>query len=580
MPSSRALSSSPSWPLCVEPGCGGVRVRPYDCCLAHLSAADRTQALNALEPGTDVDFRGTPFSVELLGKLLSALRDPQTGRAHFGDADFYSARFDGAASFDDARFDGPASFGRATFDGPASFRGATFDGPASFDDATFDGPARLDDARFDGAASFVDADFYSASFDDATFTGPADFGGVTFSRHALFLRARLGDGSRLGPCRAPELFLYKTRIGANVTVQCHTAKINALGVECREGLSLQLDCDLYEGNLYRGTLYVDAPHTHSPSTLDLHYADGDLVLDGASFTSPTTIAAPDQTRTPPPRLLSLRRVDATNLTLVGLDLRSCRFLDCYNRDQLRIDGPPRFAGRPGGRWIRWRWTRRQILAEEHLWRARYDRCPAGWFPATCRHRGEKITDHTPWERTGEAARQQAARLQTAYRDLRKGREDAKDAPGAADLYYGEMEMRRFAAPLFSMDRVLLTVYWAVAGYGLRAWRAFATLLVVLVLGAVGFTIVGFAAATRTEYRPAAAARAGQPVVYRQVTVPAERPGWCAAFGHSLDSATSVLRPGQPAPLTLPERVLEIALRLLGPVLLGLVVLAIRGRVKR
>jgi hypothetical protein len=31
-----------------------------------------------------------------------------------------------------------------------------------------------------------------------------------------------------------------------------------------------------------------------------------------------------------------------------------------------------------------------------------------------------------------------------YRALRKGREDVKDEPGAADFYYGEMEMRRHA----------------------------------------------------------------------------------------------------------------------------------------
>ena len=33
-----------------------------------------------------------------------------------------------------------------------------------------------------------------------------------------------------------------------------------------------------------------------------------------------------------------------------------------------------------------------------------------------------------------------------YRALRKGREDVKDEPGAADFYYGEMEMRRLARP--------------------------------------------------------------------------------------------------------------------------------------
>ncbi|MFZ1177322.1 MAG: hypothetical protein WAO15_13855, partial [Mycobacterium sp.] len=31
-----------------------------------------------------------------------------------------------------------------------------------------------------------------------------------------------------------------------------------------------------------------------------------------------------------------------------------------------------------------------------------------------------------------------------YRDLRKGLEEAKNEPGAADFYYGEMEMRRLA----------------------------------------------------------------------------------------------------------------------------------------
>jgi hypothetical protein len=155
-----------------------------------------------------------------------------------------------------------------------------------------------------------------------------------------------------------------------VSVQCRTEAIDASDVECPEGLSLQLD----------GGLYVDAAHTHSPGRLTLRYADGELTLAEASFTSPTTIAAPDQTLTPP-RLLGLRRVDATNLTLVGLDLGSCRLLDCYNRDQLRIDGPPRLAAPPPGRrWAGRRWTGRQVLAEEHLWRARYDRRPAGWFP--------------------------------------------------------------------------------------------------------------------------------------------------------------------------------------------------------
>jgi hypothetical protein len=37
-----------------------------------------------------------------------------------------------------------------------------------------------------------------------------------------------------------------------------------------------------------------------------------------------------------------------------------------------------------------------------------------------------------------------ARLAVLYRQLRKAQEDAKNEPGAADFYYGEMEMRRLA----------------------------------------------------------------------------------------------------------------------------------------
>jgi hypothetical protein len=36
----------------------------------------------------------------------------------------------------------------------------------------------------------------------------------------------------------------------------------------------------------------------------------------------------------------------------------------------------------------------------------------------------------------------AERLSVIYRSLRKSLEDAKNEPGAADFYYGEMEARR------------------------------------------------------------------------------------------------------------------------------------------
>jgi len=138
-------------------------------------------------------------------------------------------------------------------------------------------------------------------------------------------------------------------------------------------------------------------------------------------------------------------------------------------------------------------------------------------------------------------------------------------------------MRRVAAPRRSVERALLTVYWAVAGYGLRASRAFAALLLVLALGTLGFATIGFTGSAQVEYRPVAGSA---PATYRQVTVSGARPGWDEAAFHAVESATSLLRPAPARAFTPAGKAIEIGLRLLGPLLLGLAILSIRGRVKR
>ena len=81
------------------------------------------------------------------------------------------------------------------------------------------------------------------------------------------------------------------------------------------------------------------------------------------------------------------------------------------------------------------------------------------------------------------ARRWSSRASTG--GLRKAREDAHDAPGAADFYYGEMEMRRLAARedllgtkgwgariLHLGSVALLELYRLVGGYGVRPLRPF------------------------------------------------------------------------------------------------------------
>ena len=77
-----------------------------------------------------------------------------------------------------------------------------------------------------------------------------------------------------------------------------------------------------------------------------------------------------------------------------------------------------------------------------------------------------------------------------YRSLRKAREDSKDEPGAADFYYGEMEMRRLAAKRLSGERAILFAYKALSGYGIRASRALLALAASLLLFAGAFHLLG------------------------------------------------------------------------------------------
>ena len=142
-----------------------------------------------------------------------------------------------------------------------------------------------------------------------------------------------------------------------------------------------------------------------------------------------------------------------------------------------------------------------------------------------------------------------------YRELHKGREDAKDEPGAADFYYGECEMRRHDPGSPWAERLVLGAYWLLSGYALRAWRALAALAVVIGLVGVGFSRIGF-------HHPH----------------PSQLVSWLYALqaSVSLEGKARQLS-GQ---LTLPGELLRVGLRFTGLVLLALAVLSVQGRVRR
>ena len=166
-----------------------------------------------------------------------------------------------------------------------------------------------------------------------------------------------------------------------------------------------------------------------------------------------------------------------------------------------------------------------------------------------RNAEEASTDGVETNEARRRRRSEALRLAKIYRALRKGREDEGNAPGAGDFYYGEMEMRRHGEES-DAERAIISLYWLVSGYGLRASRALIALVVTVLLFTCLFSIPGI--------------RDGN---------------FWDDLVFSLQSTTNLLR-GAAEDLPIEGELLEIGLRLLGPLFFGLALLSLRGRVKR
>jgi uncharacterized protein YjbI with pentapeptide repeats len=443
-------------------------------------------------------------------------------------------------TFQDAHFLESACFQGTTFEKAASFEDARFDCPASFayDPAKHVEGSRRQETTFQGWADFRKARFYVG----------ADFGGTRFEGRARFGWARFGTPRRLA---------RGSFDGARFT------RARSFGPMLGWG-TISLDRASFEGNVRIGVsaLTVSCVRTLflSRTTLEVRFAD--IVLDDAEFGLPSVVAGAKEpleeydTDRPlddahlralmrllarraggeedwawRPRVWSLQRANVGNLTLSDVDLSICRFAGAHNLDKLRFEGA-------------------DFQTVENVWGVGRR---AVWEEL-------KLEPDDPGE---------AERIARTYRALRKGREDNKDEPGAADFYYGEMEMRRkarrrkedppSAKRTSRTEWLVLWLYRLVSGYGLRSTRALIWLLVTVGLCAWGFQAFGF--------RP-------------------DQNYWRSLL-FSVESAPSLFRPPTPGTedgtkivLSTGGHILQMVLRLLGPLFFGLALLALRARVKR
>jgi uncharacterized protein YjbI with pentapeptide repeats len=597
------------WLTCSQDRCIGIRLDVGGKCLAHATVDERGAELMRLGETGEIDLRGVPITKELLDQVMGAVRRDANeqplvtvsrfDRATFAcDAWFLGATFEGDADFKGATFEGDADF-QATFQSDAGFEEATFRRGAGFDHAAFEADAGFNKAIFEGDASFNKAVFRGlARFPRVTFRGDTEFEEAVFQDEARFVEAKFQGLARFGwtVFHGPARFARATfQADADFREATFQGDARFDDVELRS--SACFESVSFDGTLQFGPLLahqalvlddvrfaqptrievsaraISCRRARFPAGVRLRLRWARVVLDDSDFPAPSILTgvrrlASDELAereeriaeawteriSKEPRLASLHWANVAGLGLNNVDLADCRFAGAHNLDKLRLEADVSFATAPSrlGRLSKGGW--RQVIAEERAWRASRSspRWERPWWP-------ERLDP--------EPAVLDPGQIAGLYRALRKGREDIKDEPGAADFYYGEMEMRRRAQrPRGStsdtrasssswgrVERSILTAYWLVSGYGLRAWRSLVWLAGITVALAVAFHLVGFV-------------RPPQPDTY-----------WTSLL-YASRATLSLTDPE--VTLTAWGKFLQAVLRLTGPVLLGLALLALRGRVKR
>jgi uncharacterized protein YjbI with pentapeptide repeats len=541
-------------------------------------------------------FQGATFKPSLLFNDVNSRGDSDFGRVAAREGSFARTTFRGPMMFDGAAI---ADFdaGEATFKSRVSFGNCDFKS-ASFKNAIFAGSVYFGAFRVEE----------TADFNGAVFTEPGVAGPFLVLGRLLFDRASFEGPIRI-EASADEVSCIDTHFRDRATLDIRWAEITCDGADfARPSLitssphvwpdlpalkspgqrtfrRLQ-EPDLAMLCTGRAERLRDRPRGHAFGLGELH--------------RPDSYDPRKRGRTQRARVVSLQRTNVENVVLSDVDLQACRFIGAANLERIRITGDATFAQTPPG----WRWTSRQALAEEHEWRFRtsaegertrlvaenrvkqlqdeckeLDRSDLETF-WKLKHRWREIERH--WH-TGriladeevsalntrrawfpgetqlpvwikESAPPEPHQIATAYRALRKAQEQAGDEPGAADLYYGESEMRRHDPTRPWAERAILTAYWLISGYGLRGLRALGWLIATILIFGVLLWQVGFD----------------------------PRPPFARALLFSLESTSSLFRVPElkETSLTYAGETLQVALRLLGPLFFGLALLALRGRIKR
>ncbi|MGP3920942.1 pentapeptide repeat-containing protein [Nonomuraea sp. 10N515B] len=415
--------------------------------------------------------------------------------------------------------------------GLSDFRGATFGDNgigeclfahmelrgADFTDVTFNGRVSFSHVRLSGRCEMQNI---THNYVDNQPTSPKLKSGTSKQFAGIELRNVIFE-------ETVELNGWKSDGSIQLNSITTEKSIELLDVDIAQFSALLVGCQYFIARGHFGSIKLSRCQFSSGG--QVRADGGELHIEQCSSSAPLTIAPLDMSKTLV-AVHTLNGTDVSNFIFSHLDLANARLETAANLDKIVVQGPLAMKRPPRFR------VKRAVLLGEIACRT----------TMLNRRRWRRLLDSdvTPVPSLPE--------LQAAYRALRKSQEDRKDSPGSADFYYGEMEMRRLASPRLSVERGILTLYWIVSGYGLRAWRALALLGASLTITTA--LLIRFGLTQPTDFQESL-------IFSLQNTISITNTTFLTKMNHT-------------------GAWIQIFQKITGPALIALAALALRGRVKK
>ena len=279
------------------------------------------------------------------------------------------------------------------------------------------------------------------------------------------------EGARFGLFRVPNLRTTSTyRLGPI----CSENDISLERAEFRANVAMTLESKI-----------LDMSGTQFPRGGQLHISASKVNLNQVVSGGPLLIAGENRDRRPV--VVSIQGADAGQMTLSNVDMSSCFFYGARGLETVTLEPSVKLAPSPAGFD-----TTRRCIADEFAWRAHCRK----WFAKIWEVSWDRIVGEVQGKNGSmggfHVPELHASQVASVYRDLRHSFEAKRDLTNAADFYYGEMEMRRHNHLSTFSERIVISLYWIISGYGLYATRALLCLLIAVLLGAWGLSQFGFA----------------------------------------------------------------------------------------